>query len=179
MFILYFKALIFICDLLFLKDKFINIILVEESKYICKSRLKNCKTQSRILKELPDSNSSQDLSSDDETPIPNVPKPISPEAKNYSKMRTERSPGGLFSQHYERSSKSVAPSASKAMKENISIKDNSEETPANEFSLDNFIQQKANKFIANLNSHRDSERAIEDDRQESRNSKNPYITPTK
>ena len=120
------------------------------------------------------------MSSGDEAPMPNVPIPISPVAKNYSKMNSEKSPGGLFAQHYERSSKSVTPSASKVAKENVYYKENSEETPANEFSLDLFIKQKANRFIDEINTNKElSIVLVRQEASELKSKLNPYVTPTK
>lgn len=144
--------------------------------------MKCCKTQSRIFNNWENREISREASSgDDETPIPIVPTPMSPVVKDYTKTNNEKSPGSLFSQHYERSSKSVVPSASKRLKENIFKFENSEETPANEFSLDNFIQQTANKFIDEIKSPKDSTNRYENTKVESRNSpsNNPYVTPTK
>lgn len=144
--------------------------------------MKSCKTQSRVISNYREIENSHEVSSeDDEIPIPIVPKPMSPVAKDYSKMKHEKSPGSLFTQHYERSNKSVAPSASKRLKENLFYPENTEETPANEFSLDNFIQQTANKFIEEIKNQKEFVGNTEYGKVLSKSSsnKNPYVTPTK
>lgn len=150
-------------------------------KQICKQKNINCKTQSRIFNKHRNFENPNEVSSgDDETPIPIVPTPMSPVVKDYTKNKNNKSPGSLFSQHYERSSKSVVPSATKKLKENI-FAGETEETPANEYSLDNFIQQTANKFIDDIKTPQGSPRKDDNTRTESRNSPNMnrYVTPTK
>ena len=88
-------------------------------------------------------NSKDSVSCDSETPIPNIPVPISPEMNKFPKFKQEAFIENMNKHQFQRNSMSVTPNTQKLPKAQLLIPESVQEQ-----SIDSFIKQKGNEFIA-------------------------------